>query len=66
MNALVCIKCVKTNTVSCPMSEENWFCGSGSLALNHMQAFIWALCPLCNFSYGVCLFKQVAYVSKTY
>lgn len=48
------------------MSEEDWFCGSRSLALNHMQTFIWALCPLCNFSFGVCLFKQVAYVSKTY
>lgn len=57
---------VKTSSVSCPTSEENWFCGSRSLALNHMQTFIWAPCPLCNFSFRVCLFKQVAYVSKTY
>lgn len=27
----------------------DWVCGSGLLALDHMQTFIWALGPVCSF-----------------
>lgn len=42
---------------------SDWFCGSGPLALHHMQTFIWALHPICSFSSWVRLSKQVTYVT---
>lgn len=68
MNGSVCIQkqVVNTGSVSSPASDVDWFCGSRSLAPNHMQTFIWALRPVYNFSSRVCLFKQVTYVSRSY
>ena len=58
---------LNTGSVSSPVERcVDWFCGSKSLALNHMQTFTWALRRVCNFSSRVCLFKQVTYVSRAH
>lgn len=53
-----------TGSVLRPVSEVDWFCGSGSLAQNHMQTFTWAPDLLHGFSSGFCLLKLVTDVQS--